>query len=423
MIYSTSFSRTILLSLAVTLSTSALPQTNGPTGQILTASPSSTITSLASTTPTRASTSAASTSNDVPLSLWSGAVGLLSSYYPTSTPSNLATATWPDTVVIDSKTYSVHPASSATGSPTTSVLAEATSLAPTNKSHGGLTSDKKVGVAVGVAVGAVALIVLAVVLCCLHRRKRATGAWFQRRPTPSVTDSDLESWRPSPRQQAPMMSMIPAPSVWNDKYDSLARGPGAEGPEPGGAFGILRPPPAAVHPAFARQQSNYSSSEDNPFFTPEERSQQYESAEEGGTTPRNEMAAFGVLDSGSGRNSTDTLRQTSRPPTPFSPFMMMAGGAGPRHDQAEHNPFVSPEDDDYEEERDLVSPIIPTRSPERRHSPMIHYPSWNEISEFDFTGDGQPRAVRAQQSYQSYEGSDDGWRPARDSVQGRYELA
>ncbi|KAK1033828.1 hypothetical protein LTR33_016667 [Friedmanniomyces endolithicus] len=55
-----------------------------------------------------------------------------------------------------------------------------------------------------------------------------------------------------------------------------------------------------------------------------------------------------------------------------------------------HNPFASPEDED--EMTDIVSPIIPARSPERRHSPMVHYPSWSEVSSFDFAGEG-PRGV------------------------------
>ena len=88
-----------------------------------------------------------------------------------------------------------------------------------------------------------------------------------------------------------------------------------------------------------------------------------------------------------------------------------------------HNPFASPEDDDIEDERlDMVSPIIPARSPERRHSPMVHYPSWSEVSEFDFSGDNR-RVHPSLRGQSSNEDGGDGWRPTRESTIGRQELA
>jgi len=73
---------------------------------------------------------------------------------------------------------------------------------------------------------------------------------------------------------------------------------------------------------------------------------------------------------------------------------------------------------------DVISPIMPpARNPERIHSPMVHYPSWSEISEFDFSGDGRRRnSMRGQYSFDH---DDDGWRPVRgrDSIVGRHELA
>jgi hypothetical protein len=76
------------------------------------------------------------------------------------------------------------------------------------------------------------------------------------------------------------------------------------------------------------------------------------------------------------------------------------------------NPFSSPED---QEADDIISPILPSRSPERRYSPIIHYPSWSEVSEFDFAGEGRRRMS---------DGGDDGWRPGQDrGMDGRHELA
>jgi hypothetical protein len=124
------------------------------------------------------------------------------------------------------------------------------------------------------------------------------------------------------------------------------------------------------------------------------------------------------------RNSQDSI-QNSRPPTPFNPLMMMttAAGANKHTDkqreymqiQQHHNPFSSPED---EEADDVVSPILPSRSPERRHSPQVHYPSWSEVSEFDF-GNG-----RGKEHHSSSESGGDGWRPlpVAYSTYGRHEL-
>ena len=46
------------------------------------------------------------------------------------------------------------------------------------------------------------------------------------------------------------------------------------------------------------------------------------------------------------------------------------------------------EDDDEEEARDLISPIVPVKSADRLpRSSLVHYPSWDEVSEFDFEGE------------------------------------
>lgn len=75
------------------------------------------------------------------------------------------------------------------------------------------------------------------------------------------------------------------------------------------------------------------------------------------------------------------------------------------------------------EETDLVSPMQPpSKSPARRYSPLVHYPSWSEISEFDFTGEAEAggRAVRGRRSGC---GGFDGYGRDRESVVGRTELA
>lgn len=74
-----------------------------------------------------------------------------------------------------------------------------------------------------------------------------------------------------------------------------------------------------------------------------------------------------------------------------------------------------------QQRRHGVSP--PTPSPNGAElTPLtaVHYPSWSEVSEFDFVGEGgfRPRPSRNRR----YHDGGDGWRPGRDSVFGRYEM-
>ncbi|KAK0768557.1 hypothetical protein LTS16_026130 [Friedmanniomyces endolithicus] len=415
------------------LQTNAQTISSAPTSATLTSSGQSTITSASSV-------NAASSSTDEPLALWSEARTLLSSYYPSTTLTQVASLTWPSAVVIGSSTFSVPPKS--TGTPVTSVLAESTTAATPVASQG-MRSDEKVGVGIGVAVGAVALIVLGLIFCVLHKRRKASGTFFKRRATPSVTDSDVEAWRSPMSRQSSTRSYGPSRD-WMQQYNRMSEAPAA---------GHLQPPPMAMHPAFVRQHTSRSTSEENPFFTPSE-------------SPDYSMTGAGsgaaVLGAHNYRNtdtpshaSTDSSRtpepQQPRSVTPFSPTMMSTSWAQRMHDDPQHqnpyhnqyhndeplhlpppnhNPFASPEDED--EMTDIVSPIIPARSPERRHSPMVHYPSWSEVSSFDFAGEGargvgrDSRASRSEPVSLEGSGGEGGWRPVPgrgDSMYGRSELA
>jgi len=361
--------------------------------QSSTSSPSSTITSAPSGTTASASTITGSTSSDIPLSLWSLADSLLSEYYPSTSLTDIQTLTFPATVVIGSSTISVHPAGSATS---TSVLAEQTSAPGQSSSSKGLSSDEKLGIVVGVVIGTITLAVLGIVLFCLWRRPKRTGSLFLRRPSPSVAESDIGDWRtPQPLVNGPARGS----RDWVDSYNRLPEQPA---------------PPMAMHPAYVRQHSSRSTSEENPFFTPQERSEA-----QLGHYDTDAAGAFHkeIDNSDSSYRSSGSAQRTSRPLTPFAPTMMT--GAGLHQPQRDHNPFSSPDDDEAD---DIVSPIIPTRSPERRHSPMVHYPSWNEVSEFDFSGEGRGRSAMGHSG--SDESGDDGWRGSRrESVIGRHELA
>ena len=166
-------------------------------------------------------------------------------------------------------------------------------------------------------------------------------------------------------------------------------------------------PPLNMHPAVLASSSR-STSDDNPFFTPQERS----------TTQLHEIDGEAIqhaeLDHGepAQRRSSSSVRN-SRPPTPFSPLMMQQMPGPSQRPQIHVNPFASAEDREAE---DVVSPIVPTRSPERRYSPIVHYPSWDEVSEFNFSDD--ERAARAQAA-----DGGDGYRRVRERRDGRHELA
>jgi len=404
------------------------------------------------------------TTTDVPLALWSAANSLLTSYYPSTSITQVASLSWPSSVVIGGTTYNAQSLSEATASATSSeVSSSATpSSGASNEEavqpHKDKISDQKLGIIIGVVVGFVVLVLLGVIFFCLKRRKDDTGSFFMRRGgTPSRTSSARttstgRSWLPGGRSA----------TYGNTTYVSAGANDEFEKQPQMTVRPAMAAPRMSQHPAFARKpvpiSSNVvnnnagdSSSEENPFYTPAERMD----AQLGHSSDLADMER-GPYDPHPVELDMDgrPLRQSSsihsfrndRPPTPFSPMAMMgfgAGNSGPSQSQSSHidrrdfvpppvqtnpaqhqplvttNPFSSSED----EEDDVVSPILPSKHPERRHSPMVHYPSWSEVSEFDFRGDG--RQSRLQNMSSSETDGGDGWKPIRDRERhdGRYELA
>ena len=435
-----------------------------------------------SITPTSASanteaspTQPASSTTDVPLALWSIANSLLSSYYPSTTITNVASLTWPSVIVIESSTYTRTPAStSPTTTPTTLVtvpvsshdvnrpLATDTSSASdpeppadANESNG-LPKDRTLGIALGVVFGVLAVAVMIFALCCVDRRQKKYGGSGifpsrKRRPT-SPTDSEVGAWRARHPHMSLVSTVAPPmtqvnnrpPREWVDRYNRLAD---------------QQTPPVHMHPAFAHQHSDSTgaTSESNPFFTPMARSTENTGLQEttglqteqhdyhpgypktgfnADVVPYTPYRPDARRSHSSYRRSISSNRsledRNSRPPTPFSPMMMLQASSPPQAT----NPFVSDYDEDAAQRQrltqqepemyegdDIVSPMQPpSRSPARRHSPLVHYPSWSEVSEFDFTGEADlgDRSVRAQRSRSS---GGDGYRRDRESVVGRTELA
>lgn len=382
-----------------TSSTSSQPSTLA-TSPSTTRGPSSTITS---------SSSSSSSYPDVPLSLLSVAESLLSKYYPSTTLTGVASLSWPGTVVIGTKTYHVtHPgstkATTKTSERTSIHTADPTAVgAETDKVPHDQKGDKRLAIILGVVIGVVAFTVMGVIFCCLWRRRRQTGTFFMRRRTPSVVSND--SWRPG--QSGPQ-------NYRNFGTTSYVSGPLDPGhSKQPNAFVTPRgnTPQMAMHPAVLHAQSSRSTSDDNPFYTPEERSLR-------STTHLNPHELDGQPvrhaeldhDEPFNRRSSSSIRN-SRPPTPFSPMMMMPMPDPSSRPALHVNPFSSAEDAEAD---DVVSPILPGRSPERRHSPMVHYPSWDEVSEFNFSGNGRDRRA---------EDGGDGFQSSRQRVDGRHEMA
>lgn len=419
------------------------------------------------------STQPASSTTDVPLALWSIANSLLSSYYPSTTITDVATLSWPSVVVIEGSTYTRSPkATSPTTSPTTLATAPLSSQdvnrplatdtstasdpepsADANESNGP-PKDRTLGIALGVVFGVLAVAVMIFALCCVDRRQKKHGGSgifpSRKRRATSPTDSEVGAWRARHPHMSLVSTVAPPmsqannrpPREWVDRYNRLAD---------------QQTPPVHMHPAFAHQHSDSTgaTSETNPFFTPMAPSTGntgLQQTEQHDYHPGYPKPSFNVDVSpytpyrpdarrshSSYRRSISSNRsmeedRNSRPPTPFSPMMMMQASMSSPPQTT--NPFVSDYDEDAAQRQrltqpepeayegdDLVSPMQPpSRSPARRHSPLVHYPSWSEVSEFDFTGEADigDRSVRAQRSRSS---GGDGYRRDRESVVGRTELA
>lgn len=455
------------------------------------------------------------TTTDLPMELWGIANSLLSSYYPSTTITNVADLTWPGQVNSGSSTDSDSSAATSSISPSTSGII--TSSTPSStlatvpvSSHdvsrpvttdastaneakpsdspekaAGYPKDRTLGIALGVVFGVLALAVMAFVLICVHKRQKKHGGTgifpSRRRRATSPTDSEVGAWR----ARHPHMSLV-AP-VAAPVCQMVHNRPPRELVDRYNRLEDHQTPPVHMHPAFmhARNDSGGLSSETNPFFTPAERSianasnhgEDYKAYHPGLERPtentsranneQNEyhpgypkspgfdasVVPYSPYRPDARRSQSSYKRSSSsgrseaelydRPPTPFSPMMMLQTSSSPpqqqQQQQPQQDPFTSHEDEDiaqrqrltrpfsdvYEDEDDLVSPIQPpSKSPARRNNPLVHYPSWSEVSEFNFNGESRSQsAERNARQQRSRSIGRDGYGRDRESVVGRTELA
>ncbi|CAD0109026.1 unnamed protein product [Aureobasidium uvarum] len=374
-------------------------------------------------------------------SLLSQANSLIQGQYPSTTITDLASLTWPTTVVIGSKTYtipsteSIETSLSTSASPSSSSAIASTTenarpiltstasstisnAAPTSSSQTSQTRDpwdKRLGIVLGVVLGSVAVAIGAFLIWFLHRRRKNTGSFFKQRPS-NPSDDEVSSWR----------------------NDAEAEKYGNSGAPP------LLQPPMAAHNGYATR--SWTNDDDDMYLGYGSRPDQH-----------NEPAELSAerSDRGSIRETAPIDRyagaREDRPPTPFSPESFSAMAASPvspieqepqrrrssgfwpprgssegyRNLDSPHvahqssltalagsvaqdyphpyyqNPFASSEDYDedgyngpYRDQQRHLSPTpdIPSRSPRRQSSPMVFYPSSDELGKFNFgIGEGRER--------------------------------
>ena len=315
--------------------------------------PSSQISSITSAS-SASSTGTYSDNSGLIGSLWAGGESLLSSVYPSSSYGNVATLTWPSSVVIDSSTVPVphattSPSTTAGSASSTSAKSESITshvteptqtpsdppAAPISNSSG---QHKVLGIVLGVVVGVLVLaIVLCIFLVCRRRKRRRERSL---RPFESrAGESEIQSWRqPTSHNFASQ----------NPKtYET--RAPPQSVFLPTNPYQHATTPYQQLHNPHQNDQAMRSLegagphegavSNDNPFYTPEE---------------RQNLRSSGSVFNEHARVPHD-FANPDRPPTPFASVLF---GVPAR------------------------KPLPPHEN--RSSNTAVHYPSNSEASDFNF---------------------------------------
>ena len=287
--------------------------------------------------------------------------------------------------------------SPASRTPTTSTDSSSPTSKPTSStssSKSRAVGDRRLAIILALVFGIGAFAILALLFCYLWKRKKNTGTFFRGKSAALLAGGS----RPSSAA-----SSVPEATIYVSAGSRKWEGR------------ISRVPIVAVNPGDHGREPR-STSEDCPFYTPQERSTTHVNhADSDGSAPHN--AAELEHENSRGRcTSTSTSAHDftcqQNPPTIMQSQNPNDDALQQRNNSQSHDPFRSSEDDEV---TDAVSPMAPTKAVERiRSFPMVHYPSWSEVSDFDFSGDngGRPKHKIA-----------DGWHPWRERRDGRYELA
>jgi len=277
--------------------------------------------------------------------------------------------------------------------------------------------DKRLGIALGVILGAVTLGLLALIFFLMHRRRKRTGTYLRHQPTPD--DEEIASWRSPPGTAVPSMALA-------RNYQSI--GPSA-------------PHVAALLPIHTRSSSSsghapaensYGGSRSPAYAPMQATSGPIADHYYDGSSPERVPLQSDQEDIAGAAHAPLATTNRWRPDRPPTPLMhgMMGGPVSPAsptdHDYARYqrapltsaygnNPFSSPEDHEADARQhspfggvggsyehgglydDIPQP--PARSPERRNSPQYHYVTPPEASGFDFdlANQGLPHSSRFSQ--------------------------
>lgn len=136
---------------------------------------------------------------------------LLSSVYPSTTVTNLATISWPSTLGVTSSSRTSTSSPSSTSSPTSTSSLPTTTAVETAKSPSSTQPnhhDRNLAIILSVVLGVLALAVFFLLLW-LCRRSSRRSLFSRRSPTP-LDETEYNSWRRRASQQQ-----------WHEKYEQL----------------------------------------------------------------------------------------------------------------------------------------------------------------------------------------------------------
>lgn len=367
--------------------------------------------------------------------LLSEANSLIKSNYPSTTVTDVGSLTWPTTVVIGSQTYTIPstestevslstsapPSSSSAIASTTEnarpVLTSTASSTPystastsssTHSPQNGDSGDKKLGIILGVVLGSIAVALGAFLIWFLYRRRKNTGSFFKRRPS-SPSDNEVHSWRNN--AEAEKYGNLDAPPLlqpsmaargayptrsWNNEHDSMHLGYGYKPYEHSGPAELSaeRSDRGSLRETIPRQDRYDGERQDRPPtpFSPE----LFAAAAASPVSPieqepqRRRSSGFWPA-----RGSSEGYRNLETPHIAHQPSLAaLASSVAQDYPHPYYqNPFASSEDydedgfeDPYQDPRRHLNPTpdIPTRSPRRQSSPMVFYPSSDELGRFNF---------------------------------------
>lgn len=346
-------------------------------------------------------------------SLLSQAGSLLQSQSPSTTVTNEASQTYTITSMetslssssstspssaIASTTENARPILTSTASTT---LSSATSAASKQPSQPNNLGDKRLGIILGVVLGSIAVAIGAFLIWFLHRRRKNTGTFFKRRPS-SPSDTEVSSWRTN--GEAEKYGRTDAPPLlepqmaahggyptrtWTNEDDDMHLGyHGYRLDEHNGPAELSAE--RSERGSFQRTEDGYvRDRQDRPPtpFSPES----FNTAPACPVSPieqepqRRRSSGFWPP-----RGSLEGYRNLDRSPVSHQPSL--AGLAGSVAQDYPHpyyqNPFASHEDYDEDGYADPyqgpITPDIPSRSPRRQSTPMVYYPSSDELGKFNF---------------------------------------